>query len=64
MITWFMFSLQDACNPLMEELIFFHNFTIIILIFIGSIVACFMEIRAINLFYNKNLLQGHMVECL
>ena len=64
MITWFMFSLQDACNPLIEELMFFHDFTIIILIFIISTVACFIEIRALNLFYDKNLLQGHIVECL
>jgi len=49
--TWAALSLQNASSPLMEQLIFFHNHTITILILIISIVGY-------NLFstnFNKNV---------
>lgn len=64
MITWNILSLQDSCNPIIEELIFFHDFTIVVLVFTVSIVGCFIELRALNKLLDKNLLQGQVVECL
>lgn len=62
MITWNTLILQDRASPLMEQLIFFHDHTIIILIIITVIVR-YMLIR---IFFNKYnyryLLEGQIIE--
>nr|QYF09654.1 cytochrome c oxidase subunit II [Ptilocnemus lemur] len=49
MTTWANLSLQEANSPLMEQLIFFHDHTLMILIMITTLVSYLM----LNLFYNK-----------
>ena len=39
MFFWNSYGLQDAMSPIMEEFIFFHDFTIIILIYATVIVG-------------------------
>nr|AIC79968.1 cytochrome oxidase subunit II [Papilio joanae]AIC79970.1 cytochrome oxidase subunit II [Papilio brevicauda brevicauda] len=62
MATWSNFNLQNSASPLMEQIIFFHDHTLIILIMITILVGYLM----INLFFNKYinrfLLEGQMIE--
>nr|AHH24443.1 cytochrome c oxidase subunit II [Papilio bianor] len=62
MATWSNFNLQNSASPLMEQIIFFHDHTLIILIMITILVGYLM----INLFFNKYinrfLLDGQMIE--
>uniref|UniRef100_Q6SJJ6 Cytochrome c oxidase subunit 2 n=1 Tax=Papilio clytia TaxID=110796 RepID=Q6SJJ6_9NEOP len=62
MATWSNFNLQNSTSPLMEQIIFFHDHTLIILIMITILVGYLM----INLFFNKYinrfLLEGQMIE--
>nr|YP_010262612.1 cytochrome c oxidase subunit II [Troides aeacus formosanus]UIX25142.1 cytochrome c oxidase subunit II [Troides aeacus formosanus] len=62
MATWSNFNLQNSASPLMEQIIFFHDHTLIILIMITILVGYIM----INLFFNKYinrfLLEGQMIE--
>nr|AWV84383.1 cytochrome oxidase subunit II [Platypedia putnami] len=62
MASWSNINFQDAMSPMMEQLIFFHDHTLIILIVITVIVGYMM----MTLFYNKKinllLLEGQMIE--
>nr|YP_004841904.1 cytochrome c oxidase subunit II [Argynnis hyperbius]ADZ53467.1 cytochrome c oxidase subunit II [Argynnis hyperbius] len=62
MATWSNFNYQNGASPLMEQIIFFHDHTLIILIMILMLVTYLM----INLFFNKYinrfLLEGQMIE--
>ena len=63
MITWAQLGLQDAASPVMEEFIFFHDFTIVILVFIVRFVGCIITRMMFNLHVNTGLLEGQLVEC-
>nr|YP_007026897.1 cytochrome c oxidase subunit II [Metacrangonyx remyi]CCI69561.1 cytochrome oxidase subunit 2 [Metacrangonyx remyi] len=39
MLTWFMLNFQDASSAVMEQLIFFHDFAMIVIIFIWALVG-------------------------
>nr|QNG56186.1 cytochrome c oxidase subunit II [Pediacus ater] len=62
MATWKMILLQDSSSPLMEQLNFFHDHTLLILMMITILVGQLMS----NLFFNKYihrfLLEGQMIE--
>nr|ARH55210.1 cytochrome c oxidase subunit 2 [Teredus cylindricus] len=62
MATWKMFSLQDSNSPLMEQLSFFHDHALLVLLIITILVGQLM----INLFFNKfthrYLLDGQIIE--
>nr|UPL65522.1 cytochrome c oxidase subunit II [Macropes robustus] len=62
MATWMNLSFQDAMSPLMEQLIFFHDHTIMILIMITVMVAYTMIMLTKNLFINRFLLEGQTIE--
>nr|YP_002735059.1 cytochrome c oxidase subunit II [Phaenacantha marcida]ABZ02088.1 cytochrome c oxidase subunit II [Phaenacantha marcida] len=62
MATWKMMSLQDAKSPLMEQLIFFHDHTIMILIIITMMVIYIMMMLSKNMLINRTLLEGQMIE--
>nr|YP_010463229.1 cytochrome c oxidase subunit II [Dimorphopterus gibbus]UUJ37753.1 cytochrome c oxidase subunit 2 [Dimorphopterus gibbus] len=62
MATWLNFNLQDANSPLMEQLTFFHDHTIMILIMITVIVGYMMISLMNNLFINRFLLEGQTIE--
>uniref|UniRef100_Q9GCL8 Cytochrome c oxidase subunit 2 n=1 Tax=Luehdorfia japonica TaxID=76208 RepID=Q9GCL8_9NEOP len=62
MATWSNLNLQNSASPLMEQIIFFHDHTLIILIMITILVSYLM----MNLFFNNNinrfLLEGQLIE--
>nr|ABC48355.1 cytochrome oxidase subunit II [Hyposcada anchiala mendax]ABC48371.1 cytochrome oxidase subunit II [Hyposcada zarepha n. ssp. AW-2005]ABC48357.1 cytochrome oxidase subunit II [Hyposcada anchiala mendax]ABC48361.1 cytochrome oxidase subunit II [Hyposcada anchiala mendax]ABC48373.1 cytochrome oxidase subunit II [Hyposcada zarepha n. ssp. AW-2005] len=62
MATWSNFNFQNSNSPLMEQIIFFHDHTLIILIMITILISYLM----INLFFNKYtnrfLIEGQMIE--
>nr|YP_009538041.1 cytochrome c oxidase subunit II [Limenitis populi]AYN60784.1 cytochrome c oxidase subunit 2 [Limenitis populi] len=62
MATWSNLNYQNSASPLMEQIIFFHDHTLIILIMITILVSYMM----INLFFNKYinrfLLEEQMIE--
>jgi cytochrome c oxidase subunit 2 len=62
MATWAQFGLQDAASPVMEEFIFFHDFTIIILTFILRFVGYLIGGLLINRYVDKGLLEGQLLE--
>nr|APX39877.1 cytochrome c oxidase subunit 2 [Clytra espanoli] len=62
MATWKTLLLQDSASPLMEQLSFFHDHALMILVIITVLVGQLM----INLFFNKfthrYLLEGQLIE--
>nr|UMR55001.1 cytochrome c oxidase subunit 2 [Parasa consocia] len=61
-MTWSNLNLQNASSPLMEQIIFFHDHTIIILIMITILVSYLMLNLFFNKFINRFLLEGQMIE--
>lgn len=59
---WSILSFQDRCSPVIEQLIIFHDHTIIILVSITTIVLYIILSLIINKFNNKNLLEGQIIE--
>nr|YP_010463242.1 cytochrome c oxidase subunit II [Iphicrates gressitti]UUJ37766.1 cytochrome c oxidase subunit 2 [Iphicrates gressitti] len=62
MATWKNISLQDAMSPLMEQLIFFHDHTIMILIMITVLISYTMIMIMKNKLINRLLLEGQTIE--
>nr|YP_009828726.1 cytochrome c oxidase subunit II [Hemerobius japonicus]QJC58958.1 cytochrome c oxidase subunit II [Hemerobius japonicus] len=62
MATWSKFSLQNSASPLMEQLIFFHDHTLLILTMITILVSYLMITLFFNKFTNRFLLEGQTIE--
>nr|UPL65444.1 cytochrome c oxidase subunit II [Geocoris pallidipennis] len=62
MATWANMGLQDAMSPLMEQLIFFHDHALMILIMITVMVAYIMMMTMNNKLINRFLLEGQTIE--
>nr|YP_010265227.1 cytochrome c oxidase subunit II [Allodia protenta]UIP57098.1 cytochrome c oxidase subunit 2 [Allodia protenta] len=62
MATWMNFNLQDSASPLMEQLIFFHDHSLLILIMITVLVSYLMTMLFFNKFTNRFLLSGQLIE--
>nr|QZZ18217.1 cytochrome c oxidase subunit II [Hasora schoenherr] len=62
MATWSNFNFQNGASPLMEQIIFFHDHTLIILIMITILVGYLMMSLFFNKFINRFLLEGQMIE--
>merc|ERR1712001_702951 len=58
------FGLQDANSPIIEELIFLHDFINIILVFIITFVGFIIVRILFNSFINKNLLERQIIQCI
>merc|ERR1711944_371369 len=58
------FGLQDANSPIIEELIFLHDFINMILVFIITFVMFIIITIILNSFINKNLLERQIIECI
>lgn len=59
--TWLL-SLQNSNSPTYDIIIFFHDFTIIILIFITLLILFIIFTIINNNLINRFLLQGHLIE--
>nr|ALO76973.1 cytochrome c oxidase subunit 2 [Malachiinae sp. GENSP01] len=62
MMTWKTLMLQDSSTPLMEQLMFFHDHTLMILLIITILVSQLMINLFFNKFTNRYLLEGQMIE--
>nr|AML26370.1 cytochrome c oxidase subunit II [Staphylinidae sp. BMNH 1274633] len=62
MMTWKTLTTQDSASPLMEQLMFFHDYTLMILMMITTIVGYIMMSLLMNKFNYRYLLEGQMIE--
>lgn len=62
MFEWNQFGLQDAFSPTMEEFVFFHDYLMLVLVFVITIVGYFMAALGTKRFSNLFLLEGQMLE--
>nr|ATC73048.1 cytochrome c oxidase subunit II [Cuerna sp. EMHAU-2015-Zz052311] len=62
MSSWMTFSFQDAVSPIMEQLIMFHDHTMMIIMMITMIVSYMMISLMMNKYINRFLLEGQMIE--
>ena len=62
MATWANLGLQDRNSPLIEQLNFFHDHTLLILIIITILVGYLMVMLFFNKFTNRLLLHGQTIE--
>nr|QLY89943.1 cytochrome c oxidase subunit II [Brachycentrus maculatus] len=62
MATWSQLNFQNSASPLMEQMIFFHDFILMILILIISLISYFMANLFSNKFMNRFLMENQMIE--
>nr|AEP27454.1 cytochrome c oxidase subunit II [Deporaus betulae] len=62
MATWKTLLLQDSASPLMEQLAFFHDHTLMILVIITTLVGQMLGSMLFNKFTHRFLLEGQMIE--
>nr|AML26029.1 cytochrome c oxidase subunit II [Staphylinidae sp. BMNH 1274245] len=62
MATWKTLTIQDSASPLMEQLMFFHDHTLMILLMITIMVSYIMLMLFVNKFNYRYLLEGQMIE--
>nr|QZA73601.1 cytochrome oxidase subunit II [Nysius rubescens]QZA73602.1 cytochrome oxidase subunit II [Nysius terrestris] len=62
MPTWLNINLQDAGSPVMEQLTFFHDHTVMILLMITIMVAYIMISMTSNKLINRFLLEEQTIE--
>nr|YP_010175639.1 cytochrome c oxidase subunit II [Corythoxestis sunosei]QSL98899.1 cytochrome c oxidase subunit II [Corythoxestis sunosei] len=62
MATWSNLNFQNSNSPLMEQIIFFHDHTLMILIMITILVGYIMMSLFFNKFINRFLLEGQLIE--
>lgn len=62
MATWANLGLQDRASPIIEQLTFFHDHTLLILTIITVLVGYLIAILFFNKFTNRYLLSGQIIE--
>nr|YP_011015316.1 cytochrome c oxidase subunit II [Silesis erberi]UPP55781.1 cytochrome c oxidase subunit II [Silesis erberi] len=62
MATWLNINAQDSASPLMEQLTFFHDHAMLILLIITLIVSYIMATLFTNKYINRFLLEGQTIE--
>nr|QRW36334.1 cytochrome c oxidase subunit 2 [Hydroporus kasyi] len=62
MATWSDLNLQNSASPLMEQLTFFHDHTLMILTMITLLVGYLMFALFFNMYINRFLLEGQTIE--
>nr|YP_010713870.1 cytochrome c oxidase subunit II [Glyphocrangon regalis]WDD39090.1 cytochrome c oxidase subunit 2 [Glyphocrangon regalis] len=62
MAMWMTFGFQDSASPLMEQLIFFHDHAMLVLILITTLVGYMMFTLFFNKFLSRFLLEGQTIE--
>lgn len=62
MITWIKFTFQNRNSPLIEQLIFFHDHTIFIIIIIISIITYILIFIINNKFINIKIIENQIIE--
>nr|YP_011010383.1 cytochrome c oxidase subunit 2 [Metrocoris nigrofasciatus]WPW46998.1 cytochrome c oxidase subunit 2 [Metrocoris nigrofasciatus] len=62
MAKWSQINMQEANSPLMEQLVFFHDNTMIILIMITTLIAWIMIKMLFNKKINRFMMENQMIE--
>jgi len=62
MATWAQLGFTNSASPLIEQLIFFHDHAILILILITTLVGYFIISLIVNSYINRFLLDGQIIE--
>jgi cytochrome c oxidase subunit 2 len=62
MTTWANINLQDRASPIIEQLISFHDHTLIIILIILTVVAYIITTLALNKNTNRFILEGQLIE--
>nr|YP_010571639.1 cytochrome c oxidase subunit II [Aphis coreopsidis]UZH32899.1 cytochrome c oxidase subunit II [Aphis coreopsidis] len=62
MMTWLKLSFQNSNSPLMEQLIFFHDHTIFIILMIMSTITYMMMFIMTNKFINIKISENQFIE--
>nr|AOY40061.1 cytochrome c oxidase subunit 2 [Scolytinae sp. BMNH 1040351] len=62
MATWKTLLLQDSACPLMEQLLFFHDHALLILVVITILVGQMLVSMFFNKFTHRYLLEGQLIE--
>nr|YP_009642861.1 cytochrome c oxidase subunit II [Reticulitermes leptomandibularis]QCP70899.1 cytochrome c oxidase subunit II [Reticulitermes leptomandibularis] len=62
MTTWLNMSLQDGASPIMEQLIFFHDHTLMIMLMIITTVMYMMTTLLWNKHTSRFMLEGQLIE--
>ena len=62
MATWAALRFQDRASPLIEQLIFFHDHAILVLILITTLVGYMIASLFFNSYTNRFLLEGQTIE--
>ena len=62
MATWGYLGLQDRASPLIEQLTFFHDHTMVVLILITTLVGYLICTLAFNKYTNRFLLENQIIE--
>uniref|UniRef100_A0AB39A6P4 Cytochrome c oxidase subunit 2 n=1 Tax=Demicryptochironomus spatulatus TaxID=3231394 RepID=A0AB39A6P4_9DIPT len=62
MATWSMLGMQDSNSPIMEQLNFFHDHALLILILVTTLVGYLMGTLFFNKLNNRFLLHGQTIE--
>ena len=62
MSTWFNLNLQERSSPIIEQLIFFHDHSLIVITIITVIVAYIIFTLTLNSINNKNITERQAIE--
>nr|YP_010554583.1 cytochrome c oxidase subunit II [Cheumatopsyche brevilineata]UYO79203.1 cytochrome c oxidase subunit II [Cheumatopsyche brevilineata] len=62
MASWSNLNLQNSSSPLMENLLYFHDSTMMIIILISIFILYMISSNLTNKFYNFNLLEHQNIE--
>nr|ASM82659.1 cytochrome c oxidase subunit II [Paratimomenus flavocapitatus] len=62
MATWMNFGFQNSASPLMEQLMFFHDHTLFILLMITVMVGYLLSSVCVNQYVNRFLLDAQLIE--
>nr|QII41603.1 cytochrome c oxidase subunit II [Argyroneta aquatica] len=62
MSTWGSLYFQNSVSPVMEELIFFHDHTMAVMLMITVVVGYLLLNACMNLYFNTNLFEGQELE--
>nr|WRY72411.1 cytochrome c oxidase subunit II [Eurhadina rubra] len=62
MATWSNLSFQNANSPIMEQLIMFHDHTMMIIMMITITVGYMMSLIIIKMFNNRFMMENQMIE--
>nr|ALO76313.1 cytochrome c oxidase subunit 2 [Omalisus fontisbellaquei] len=62
MSTWSSFNSPDSSSPLMEQLMYFHDHSMMIIIMITMLVSYIMILMFKNKYINRFLLEGQSIE--